>query len=279
MTTIAVAALLLLVLLLGTLCLRLRARNRRLRKRLDRYRRAAGGPGPETWPIPTVELAAFDPLFEPGELGCTLAAEVHFVGAGPRGVASGTTDEEAWILAVLAKRAQRIFEFGTATGRTTYLLARNSPADARVETLTLAPEQREDYAEEAGDAPNAQRTALDESRYTRFYYQGTPVEAKIEQHYGDSKRFDASGLGERCDLVFVDGSHARSYVRSDSEKALRMLRPGGVVLWHDYRGPGVSETLGVYQALNELAERLPLVRLEGTSLVAYRRPSARGAGR
>jgi hypothetical protein len=29
----------------------------------------------------------------------------------------------------------------------------------------------------------------------------------------------------------------------------------------------------VYRALNELAQRLPLVRIEGTTLVAYRQPA------
>jgi hypothetical protein len=71
--------------------------------------------------------------------------------------------------------------------------------------------------------------------------------------------------------VFVDGSHAYSYVKSDSERALALVRPGGLVLWHDYSGP--SHSPGVYQALNELAERLPLVRIEGTMLAAYRQPT------
>jgi hypothetical protein len=70
--------------------------------------------------------------------------------------------------------------------------------------------------------------------------------------------------------VFVDGSHAYSYVVSDSERALRLVSPGGLVLWHDYAGPRHSP--GVYRALNELAERLPLVRITGTALAVYRRP-------
>ena len=59
-----------------------------------------------------------------------------------------------------------------------------------------------------------------------------------------------------------------SYVVSDSRKALQMVKPGGVVLWHDYN----SATTGVFRALNELAKALPLVHLEGTDLVAYHVP-------
>ena len=68
----------------------------------------------------------------------------------------------------------------------------------------------------------------------------------------------------------MDGSHAHSYVVADSAKALELVRPGGVVLWHDYAGPKPSP--GVYRALNELARQLPLVRIEHTTLVGYRRP-------
>jgi hypothetical protein len=76
--------------------------------------------------------------------------------------------------------------------------------------------------------------------------------------------------------VFVDGSHAYSYVVNDSAKALALIKPAGIVLWHDYQGPQHSP--GVYQALNELSRRLPLVHIARTSLVAYRKPIADAAG-
>ena len=113
--------------------------------------------------------------------------------------------------------------------------------------------------------------ALRESSHTDFLYSGSPVAQKVQQLFGDSKTFDVSPWEGRCDLVFVDGSHAYSYVVSDSAKALELVAPGGLVLWHDYAGP--RHAAGVYRALNELAQRLPLVRLEGTTLVAYRRPA------
>ena len=223
------------------------------------------------WPIPSVPIANLDPVFVPGDLGPTLATEVHLVGGGDLGhIVGATSDVEAWILAVLSKRARTMFEFGTATGRTTYLWAVNSPADATIITLTLAPAERTRYQDAPGDADTDRRAALDESRFTRFYYTGTPVEHKIRQFFGDSKAFDETPWVGACDLVFVDGSHARSYVESDSRKALRLVRPGGLVLWHDYRG--AAQVPGVYQALNRLAREVPLVHVRGTSLVAYRKP-------
>ena len=235
-----------------------------LRLRAAKHGRGLLGP----WPVPVVALEDFDARFAAGPLGPSRETEIAFVGAYR--VPGGVSDLETWVLGSLAKDADTIFEFGTATGKTTYLLARNAPAAARVITLTLKPGQIGEYRGEAGDDPAAERAAAEESRFETFYYSGTEVEPKITQLFGDSKAFDAGPYAGTCDLVFVDGSHAYSYVKSDSAKALEMVRPGGLVLWHDYRGP--RRTKGVYRALNELKDELGLRRLKGTALVAYRKP-------
>jgi len=221
------------------------------------------------WPIRRVPPETVDPVLKPGPFGPTRDTEVAFIGRGPYVVDGGTSDAEAWILAVLAKRARTMFEFGTCTGKTAYLWARNSPPDARVVTVTLAPDHLSDYRKEATDDPQDVEFALKESSHTEFLYTGSPVAAKVEQLFADSKALDVSPWAGRCDLVFVDGSHAYSYVVSDSAKALELLAPGGLVLWHDYAGPHQSP--GVRRALDELARRIPLVHIAQTSLVAYRR--------
>jgi hypothetical protein len=212
-----------------------------------------------------------DEAFKPGPFGITQAAEVSFVCKGTQTVTGAAKDVEVWILSVLAKKAKRIFEFGTCTGRTTYHLARNSAEDAVVTTLTLAPDGKDKYSVEKGDDPMAISCALKESDNSSFFYSGTPVEGKIKQLFADSKSFDETPYADSCDLIFVDGSHAYSYVKSDSEKALRMLKPGGIILWHDYHM--VRSVLpGVYDALNELSTRYPLKQVSGTSFVMYRKP-------
>ena len=35
------------------------------------------------------------------------------------------------------------------------------------------------------------------------------------------------------DLIFVDGAHSYEYVKNDTVKGLEMLRPGGIIAWHD----------------------------------------------
>jgi predicted O-methyltransferase YrrM len=168
----------------------------------------------------------------------------------------------------LAKKSKGIFEFGTCTGKTSYLFAKNSPEDATVVTLTLGPDQLKDYVSESADSQRSTKHAMQESSFTKFLYTGTPEEAKIKQVFCDSKHFDESPYHGKMDLIFVDGSHAKSYVISDSEKAFRMIRPGGLILWHDYRGRW--ETQDVFRVLNEIAKNKKLVHIQDTSLVAFR---------
>lgn len=224
------------------------------------------------WKLPRAPLEALDPIFaipHPG-LGHAIATEVAFISSGQTLMVGVPTDYESWILAVLARRALNMFEFGTCTGRTTYLWARNSPPNASVHTITLHPDELDAYRSGDSDNPEDRADALHESSFQTFVYSGTDVEHKIVQLYGDSKAFDHSAFKGQMDLLFVDGSHARSYVESDSEKALQMLKPGGFILWHDYRGPFRSG--GVFHALNALGASLPLIHIEGTSLVAHRSP-------
>jgi hypothetical protein len=63
--------------------------------------------------IRLAQVEELDPVFAPDELGPTLEAEVHLLGSGS-GVRAGTGDTEAWILSVLAKRAE-----GSSSGTTT----------------------------------------------------------------------------------------------------------------------------------------------------------------
>lgn len=217
-------------------------------------------------PITSIKLDEFHQLFTQNGLGPALESEVSFIGGGVWG---GTSHIETWVLSVLAKQATCMFEFGTGSARITYLWAKNSAPDARVITLTLSKNQQADYQATREDNPWATQTALAESVLDSFLYSGTPVEHKITQLCGDSKRFDETPYLKQCDLIFIDGSHAYSYVKNDTEKALRMLKEGGLILWHDYRYRNL-ETSGVRRYLDALSETLPLLRLQETSFVAYR---------
>lgn len=220
--------------------------------------------------LPQVSASFLSPLFEVNEYGPMIKSEVSFIGRGDLIVPGGTSDGEAWILAVLAKNAQTMFEFGTCTGKTTYLWAKNSAPNAKIHTLTLPPDYFEKYSKTNQDDSIAIKNALSESAFSKFLYSETDVAGKINQIFSDSKTFDESFLHNKCDLIFIDGSHAYSYIESDSEKAFKMLKKGGIILWHDYDGV-YRNNKDVYSYLNKLSQKLSLYHVKGTTFVVFKK--------
>src|SRR6056300_592023 len=50
-----------------------------------------------------------------------------------------TSDYEAWIISSFSRISKKIFEFGTCSGKTTYLMGLNSSDDTRIVSITLNP--------------------------------------------------------------------------------------------------------------------------------------------
>ena len=160
---------------------------------------------------------------------------------------------------VQGRSPQRIFEFGTYDGATTVLLARAAP-QAEIVTLDLP-----DEAVKALDPIVEQQLAVAGGVGARF--RGSPEADRITQVLDDSRTFDASPYARRMDLVLVDGGHSYDCVRADSANALRMLAPGGLIVWDDY-----SDTWpDVRRAVDELAagHGLRVVHLVPTELAVY----------
>jgi predicted O-methyltransferase YrrM len=59
------------------------------------------------------------------------------------------------------------------------------------------------------------------------------LRSRIQFLKQDSARFDPAPYAGQMDFVFVDGAHNTEYVRNDSEKGWSMLKPGGIMAWHD----------------------------------------------
>lgn len=145
-----------------------------------------------------------------------------------------------------------VFEFGTFTGTTTRLLADVVPADARVDTLDLPADEilwGEWIKESIG------RAFRDDPAYA----------GRIVSHRCNSRRFDFGPFRGACDLVFVDASHEYEDVLADTERALEIMAPRGMIVWDDYQ----PSTMGVVHALNEVARRVPLVRIARSRLVVH----------
>ena len=53
----------------------------------------------------------------------------------------------------------------------------------------------------------------------------------------------------------MGAGHTLAYVENDSRKALRMVKPGGFIVCHDYLGRRVKE---VFEALNEMSREVDI---------------------
>jgi predicted O-methyltransferase YrrM len=69
------------------------------------------------------------------------------------------------------------------------------------------------------------------------------------------------GLPDSCDAIFIDGDHGYHSVMNDSNWAAEIVRPTGMIVWHDYGNPAVEVT----KALDQLHdEGRKLWHVEGT---------------
>jgi len=168
-------------------------------------------------------------------------------------------------------RPKRVFEIGTSQGRTTALIAMNTPPETQIFTLDLDPSKPL-----PGQVSDVHLIEL-ARRELGVAFRGTSWEKRITQLLGDSGTFDFSPYYDSMDMVTVDGSHTYRFVRSDSLNAFRMIRPGGVILWHDFES--MRSEYGVSRFVDELrAEGFDVRRLgrdQGDSRYAVLRVDAK----
>jgi predicted O-methyltransferase YrrM len=140
--------------------------------------------------------------------------------------------EEALALGVLMQmcKASRAFEFGTHRGISSSQLAANLPEHGRLFTLDL-PRSDTRTRFTVDDAA--------EKEVANFAVKGDMIPEHLRKKVTfleqDSALFDPTSYKESMDFVFIDGAHTIEYVANDSEKAWTMLKPGGIVAWHDCR--------------------------------------------
>ena len=165
-----------------------------------------------------------------------------------------------------AVRPRKIFEIGTFRGRTALNFALNSPAECVIHTMDLPPEGRDALAAGASEADQG----IIARSLTGIDYQGRDGSEKIRQLYGDSTQFDFGPYLGQMDLVFVDGAHHYEAACSDTQNALKMVRPGGVILWHDFANYG--DYNDVTRAVLDILPGDEVIQLGATQLALYRAP-------
>jgi predicted O-methyltransferase YrrM len=180
-----------------------------------------------------------DEIF-PGIEGSEESVQVLYPFARTRGTSIELDELVALLLITRFTRARRILEVGTYDGNTALNLAINGGEDARVVTIDLPPHFVRDVP---SDLPQLEGAYGRPAPFERRQYIGHRVASRIEQVYGDSTMLDWKELGADFDLALIDGNHNSAYVQSDVRNTLSVLKPGGIVLWHDYDLRSVATVL------------------------------------
>jgi len=191
---------------------------------------------------------ALVPSDEPGidivaveELGSTLGFNLPFAAERKvyrKALADFQTEiDESAIYGYIYRnlRPSRHLEFGTWEGFGAALCARS--CDAEIWTINL-PEGETDaagnpiYGLAAGDGVS---TRSDMGQRIGWRYREAGFGSRVHQILCDSRDFDSSAFGQSFfDSILIDGGHQADVVANDTNKAIPLLRSGGIMIWHDF---------------------------------------------
>lgn len=153
-----------------------------------------------------------------------------------------TEDATLAALGCYASQSKVIVESGCYMGATAYMMLRCAPADAHLWTIDKFMVPGTEFVS---------RMNLDP--WIRF--------GRCELIVGDSERGGSMLLhmAGKVDLIFVDDGHAEEDVMRDIRCLKPLLRPGGVMLGHDFDVPHNDVARGVIAS--GIAFDVPLPRL------------------
>jgi predicted O-methyltransferase YrrM len=145
-------------------------------------------------------------------------------------------------------RPRRHLEFGTWEGFGATLVGQTT--DAEIWTINLP------QGEASGDGESLYDSS-DAGGNIGWRYRATGLGPRVHQLLCDSRDFETGGFADDFfDTVLIDGGHTPDLVANDTDKALRVLRPGGLCIWHDFCPDPAALSrnlapLGVVQAIVE----------------------------
>lgn len=211
----------------------------------------------EKWQSDPLTVALYQKIFERGKLILPqIAAEelsdsagsVVFPACHPLYAGEDTPLADLLFLLHFAKarNAMRILEIGTYRARTTLAFHLNCPGATVVSYDIVA--RPSPFRKTANSQPGIQ-------------FRLKPFSEASAELLREPK----------FDLIFIDGSHKKEDVVSDSQLAFQIVEKGGAIVWHDYRIRDYrTDALEVPEALRELGPAKPIFWVRGTTCAIYR---------
>jgi predicted O-methyltransferase YrrM len=148
----------------------------------------------------------------------------------------------------------RVLEVGTARGGTLYLWAQAASADATLVSVDLP----------GGDFGGAYADCRSDL-YQAFARNGQNMQLLLaDSHLAETQQavVDRFG-GEQIDFAFIDGDHTYEGVKADFLDYGKLVRPGGIIAFHDILYRKDQPTIRVDKLWQELSEKYPCEALIG----------------
>ena len=176
----------------------------------------------------------------------------------------------SWLIVEIAKSftLPKILEIGTWEGYTASILLKNS--DSLIWTI-----DRDKVIDTRVYPSRYEVLNSPDSREIGWLYKKLEYEGRVKQFISDSTLFDWSNFEDQMfKIIFIDGDHCESSVKSDSYNSYSKLVKSGICIWDDFNfdGFGVSEAeLGVTNFVENNLEwlnaRYELAFLHGTQFL------------
>lgn len=135
---------------------------------------------------------------------------------------------------------QNMAEIGINIGRTAQFMLANVPSIKRYFGIDLLPMSKPTLGIQWREVPQ---------------HAGHLVQAdcRVSLHVTSRGSFDLTPdhFHKMIDVIFIDGDHSKKAVRHDSELARAWVRPGGIIIWHDYRNTAVQVTAVIDDYIDE----------------------------
>ena len=146
--------------------------------------------------------------------------------------------------------AKRVVEFGINLGWTAQLLLTNCPSIEDYLGIDVPP----------GYVPPIQAQHIE---VTPEVGKWAKHDSRLRLLIRPTQDVDPADIGRR-DVAFIDADHSFAGVMRDTALARACVRPGGMIIWHDYRMPG-QEPTEVNHVLDQMAYRgRPIVHVRNS---------------
>lgn len=161
---------------------------------------------------------------------------------------------------------KKILELGTYNGMTTLQMSLNAPSDCKIFTLDLPEDYETNIPLSELDWHVAKSIKNKFGTKTGSYFSNNPRIKNIVQLLGDSATYDFKDIGNDVDIIFIDAAHDYANKLIDTNNAYKMIKKGGVIIWHDFKSPANPE---VTKFINDQAKEKKIYHLRNTLLAIY----------